>query len=34
MGCDAADDILRVLRGEAPVACANQQALAQRGRGA
>jgi len=33
MGCDAADDILRVLRGEAPVACANQRALAERGRG-
>ena len=29
MGCDAADDILRVLAGEKPVACANQLALAQ-----
>jgi D-3-phosphoglycerate dehydrogenase len=27
MGCDAAEDILRVLRGDRPVACANPQVL-------
>ena len=29
MGCDAAEDILRVLRGELPHACANPQALSE-----
>ncbi|MFO1301209.1 MAG: hypothetical protein U1F17_12695 [Burkholderiaceae bacterium] len=28
MGCDAAEDLLRVLRGERPKACANPQVLA------
>jgi D-3-phosphoglycerate dehydrogenase len=28
VGCDAGDDILRVLKGEAPRACANPQVLA------
>jgi D-3-phosphoglycerate dehydrogenase len=32
MGCDAGEDILRVLRGEAPHACANPEVLSHRAR--